>query len=621
MTSSSRHIFRPFQQVVVPVLPGVDSTLTVELARQLGGRIHLVGLVHVPPESSISAEARTARQLRKRLQGLRANLPNTAPARVYVANDPWAELQTALTGGPIELILVDYPKTCTALGKTLAELMAKPACDIAILRGPLPAGPLRILTPVRGGPSAALALRFSLSLPHKEVRVLNLALPNAPESNEAPFRGLASVLPNLRGVHYQREVSTDPLATIFEQAASADILIMGASGRPASETQPIGRTTEDLLQKAPGAAVMLRSHSALPSNWSGAEGELAGAQAISVLVDRWFAENTYHANEFADLERLLALKKEQDVTISLALPALNEGDNVGHVISAIKGALMDKVPLLDEIVLIDSNSTDQTREVAAGLGVPVHIHQKLLPQYGARTGKGEALWKSLHVTHGDIVLWIDTDIVNIHPRFVYGVLGPLLADSRVQFVKGFYQRPLKSGEVLEKGGGGRVTELAARPLLNLYYPELSGVIQPLSGEYGGRRKALEQLHFFSRYGVEIGLLIETFEKFGLSAIAQVDLLERVHHNQTLEALSKMSFQIHQAVMRRLESRSGQHLLQDVNKTMKLIHFDGSNYYLEVEEIAERERPPMVELPEYRSEHGIAEPQVLRPNTNLEAEVK
>ena len=608
MTSSSRHIFRPFQQVVIPIIPGVDSTITIELARQLGGRIHLAGLVRVAPESSISAEARTARQLRKRLQKLRSELTDAAPSRVFVAHDPWAELQTALAGGPIELILLDYPKTCTALGKSLAELMDKPVCDIAIVRGPLPAGPLRILTPVRGGPSAALALRFSLSLQHKELQVLNLVSPNSPDANEAPFRGLASVLPNLRGVRYRREVSADPLRTIFEQAASADILVMGASGQPADETQPISRTTEDLLRKTPVATVVLRSQSALPSNWSGTEGELAGSQAISVLVDRWFAENTYHANEFADLGRLLAFKQEQGVTISLALPALNEGDNVGHVISVVKGALMDKIPLLDEIVLIDSDSTDQTREIAAGLGVPVHIHQKLLPQYGARTGKGEALWKSLHVTHGDIVLWIDTDIVNIHPRFVYGVLGPLLVDSRVQFVKGFYQRPLKTGEVIEKGGGGRVTELTARPLLNLYYPELSGVIQPLSGEYGGRRKALEQLHFFSRYGVEIGLLIETFEKFGLSAIAQVDLLERVHHNQTLEALSKMSFQIHQAVMRRLENRYGQPILQDVNKTMKLIHFDGSNYYLEVEEIAERERPPMVELLEYRREHGIPEPQ-------------
>lgn len=604
MIASQAHVFRPFQQVVVPVFPGVDNTLTVEIARQLGGEIRLAGLVRVPPDSPISAEAGTARKLRKRLQALRSSLPNTAASHVYVAYDPWSELQTALAGDPVELILLEYPRALTALGKTLADVLSNPACNLAVVRGPLLPGPVNILTAVRGGPNAVLALRFSLSLQHKEIQVLNLAAPNAPDAMEAPFRGLASVLPHLRGVHYRREVSTDPIRTILEQAASSDLLVIGASGRPAAETQPLGRNAEDLLAKAPGAAVILRSHTTPPQIWSGVEGELAGAQAISLLVDRWFAENTYHANEFADLERLLALKHEQQLSISLALPALNEAENVGNVIRAVKNALMNNIPLLDEIVLIDSNSTDRTREIAAGLGLPVYIHQNLLPRYGARPGKGEALWKSLHVTHGDILLWIDTDIVNIHPRFVYGVLGPLLHDPSVQFVKGFYQRPLKSGGVLEKSGGGRVTELTARPLINLYYPELSGVIQPLSGEYGGRRKALEQLHFFSRYGVEIGLLIEAFEKYGLSAIAQVDLLERVHHNQSLEALSKMSFQIHQAVMRRLESRYGQQVLQDVNKTMKLIRFESGNYYLEVEEVAEYERPPIIELPEYRAEHGI-----------------
>ncbi len=171
--------------------------------------------------------------------------------------------------------------------------------------------------------------------------------------------------------------------------------------------------------------------------------------------------------------------------------------------------------LVDEIVLMDSNSNDRTRQIAADLGVPVYIHQELLPGYGPRHGKGEALWKSLLVTHGDIVVWIDTDIVNIHPRFVYGVIGPLLANPALQFVKGFYQRPLRSGERTMATGGGRVTELTARPMLNLFYPELSGVIQPLSGEYGGRRSALEQLSFFSGYGVESGLLIDIFEKFGL----------------------------------------------------------------------------------------------------------
>jgi len=260
--------------------------------------------------------------------------------------------------------------------------------------------------------------------------------------------------------------------------------------------------------------------------------------------------------------------------------------------------LIRKVPLLDEIVLIDSNSTDRTREIAKKAGVPVYIHQHLLERLGARQGKGEALWKSLLVTSGDIIVWVDTDIVNIHPRFVYGIIGPLLLNSQIQLVKGFYRRPLRVGEKMQAGGGGRVTELTARPLLNLFYPELSGVVQPLSGEYAGRREALEQVSFFSGYGVETGLLIDIYEKFGLQAIAQVDLLERIHHNQHLEALSKMSFAIIQTVFRKLESRFGRAVLEDVNRSMKLIRHGSKGYFLEVEEIAERERPPMIEVQEY-----------------------
>jgi glucosyl-3-phosphoglycerate synthase len=247
---------------------------------------------------------------------------------------------------------------------------------------------------------------------------------------------------------------------------------------------------------------------------------------LAVVVDKWFAENTYHTREFMDLERLMELKEDQGISISLALPALNEEETVGKVIKTVKTALMDEVPLLDEMVLIDSGSEDKTREIAADMGIPVYIHQEVLPQYGAFIGKGEALWKSLYVVDGDIIAWIDTDIKNIDPRFVYGILGPLLDNPRIRFSKGFYRRPLRQGDKTVAGGGGRVTELTARPFINLFYPELSGLIQPLSGEYAGRRSALERLPFFTGYGVETGMLIDLLERYGLESIAQVDLLER-----------------------------------------------------------------------------------------------
>ncbi|MBL8153767.1 MAG: glucosyl-3-phosphoglycerate synthase [Anaerolineae bacterium] len=322
-------------------------------------------------------------------------------------------------------------------------------------------------------------------------------------------------------------------------------------------------------------------------------------EPLSTRVDRWFAENTFHSSEFEDLKLLLALKEKQGVTISLALPALNEEATVGTVIETIKSALVDEVPLLDEIVLVDSNSTDNTVAIAQAQGIPTYIHQHLLvDDLGSYHGKGEVLWKSLYVTKGDIVVWIDTDITNIHPRFVYGLIGPLLKHKRVQYVKGFYVRPLEVGGKLQAYGGGRVTELVARPLLNLFYPELSGIVQPLSGEYAGRRAALEQIPFFTGYGVETGMLIDILDRFGLDAIAQSDLETRIHYNQPLVNLSKMSFAILQVFIARLEARFGVELLDKANRSMKLIVQEPERFALEIAEIADHERPPIITVPGY-----------------------
>jgi len=335
---------------------------------------------------------------------------------------------------------------------------------------------------------------------------------------------------------------------------------------------------------------------------------------IPEIVNRWFAENTYCSREFSDLDRLLARKREQGVVISLGLPALNEEKTVGKVIHTVKTALMEDVPLLDEMVLIDSGSVDYTREVAEDLGISVFIHQNVLTAHGSFDGKGEGLWKSLYMLKGDIIVWIDTDITNIHPRFVYGVLGPLLVDPSIRYVKGFYRRPLLDENRLLAGGGGRVTELTARPLINLFYPELSGLVQPLSGEYAGRRSALERLPFFTGYAVETGLLIDLLETHGLFSIAQVDLQERIHHNQPLPSLSKMSFAIMQAVFRRLHKSGKIRLLEPFNRMMNMIRYEVGHFYLDGVEVHERERPPMIELTEYRRRHGTDPQEEIREPT-------
>jgi glycosyltransferase involved in cell wall biosynthesis/nucleotide-binding universal stress UspA family protein len=605
MTRASH--FKPFRNVLVPVVYGCDPAPALAVARAIAEEDHisLVGVVRMPSDRSLSEGTLLARQVRAQLGALISGTEMRRRPPVRVSYAPWDELKQLIRALRSNLLVLEWSGTFEALGVKAAEVVAQPPCDIAMVRGSIPQGPMHVLMSVRGGPQANLALRLALAF-SQESEPNIAALHTRPvsmtieESRRArPFRALDRVLRDLPEVKRLEVEADDPAATLVEVASDYDLVIVGATGQPSIGEASLGRVGDQLLAGTFKTVIAVKAKQPMPT---GSDRTL-GQEAISVLVDKWFAANTYHADEFADLSWLLDSKRRRGLTISLVLPALNEEATVGNVIRSIKSALMENVPLIDEIVLMDSRSTDRTAEIAQSLGVPVFIHQDVLPQYGLRRGKGEALWKSLHITRGDLVFWIDTDIINIHPRFVYGLIGPLLLNPGVQFVKGFYRRPLRVDGKLEAGGGGRVTELTARPLLNLFYPELSGVIQPLSGEYGGRRSLLEQLPFYTGYGVETGMLIDVLERAGLSSIAQVDLEERIHRNQPLQALSKMSFAIIQVVINKIERRFGPDLLEDVNTSMKLIRQENDHFYLEVQEIIEYERPPMATIPEYIAERG------------------
>ena len=592
---------RLFKKILVPIIHGCESSSAINAGRAIAGaeNVMLVGLVYIPAGESLSSAAIPAQEVRQRLRILSNPERIHRGNEVYATHRPWDEIVKVVEKEKPDLLILEYPCQFETLQTTPVDVLSHPPCDIAIVNAHISDGFKNILIPLRGGPYAELALRTALSMKRSNqvsITSLHMVPTNLAAQQDAAFRGIERVLQNLPEVQEQKRVTDQPADVIFEASRQFDLIVMGARSRPAEEGTSIGPVAERIMTESDCGVIVVKTKRSLPLSLVSEE---AGQTAISVLVDKWFAENTFQADEFQDLNYLLDLKRERGLSISLALPALNEETTVGNVIQTIKEALVEAAPLLDEIVLIDSNSEDRTREIAQSLGVPVYIHQDILPDYGSRRGKGEALWKSLYCTQGDIVIWLDTDIVNIHPRFAYGLIGPLLLRPDIQFVKGFYRRPLRVGDKVQAGGGGRVTELTARPLLNLFYPELSGVIQPLSGEYGGTRAALEQFNFFSGYGVEIGLLIDMLDKFGLSAIAQVDLKERIHHNQPLEALSKMSFAIIQAVIRKLETRYGQNLLENVNTTMKLIRYEQQSFMLDIEEITERDRPPMIELPEYR----------------------
>lgn len=271
--------------------------------------------------------------------------------------------------------------------------------------------------------------------------------------------------------------------------------------------------------------------------------------ALPEQVEGWLRRRSSRAADWP-LERLLALKGS--TTVSVVIPARNEEATVGAIVRTVREQLVDAAPLVDEVLVVDSRSTDGTARVAADAGATVVAEQNVLAQLPAMRGKGEALWKGLAASAGDIVVFVDGDLRDFPVEYVTGLLGPLLADDSVAYVKGFYHRPLVGPDGVQPDGGGRVTELVARPLLNMHWPSLAGFVQPLAGEYAGRRSVLEQIPFMAHYGVEIGHLIDLHELVGLDALAQVDLGRRKHRHQSIHDLGVMAGQIMLTVNDRLE---------------------------------------------------------------------
>ena len=312
----------------------------------------------------------------------------------------------------------------------------------------------------------------------------------------------------------------------------------------------------------------------------------------------WFGNRTFHHSQFEPLAKLRAAKERLGLSVSVCLPTRDEAATVGGIVSNLRRNLQERARLVDEIVVMDAGSGDDTVAIARAEGAKVFFEHEVLPGEGPGSGKGEALWKSLHACEGDLICWVDADIRNFHARFVYGLLGPLLLDPDIQYVKAFYDRTIRERNALRATGGGRVTELLARPLINLLWPELAGIVQPLSGEYAGRRETLEQVPFFSGYGVELGLLVDIAARFGVDAIAQVDLDRRVHRNQDMQALGRMSFGILQAAFLRLaeEGRS-----VPGNFATTLVQFSNQlvEYQPEPREIVTSRRPPIVTVDDYR----------------------
>lgn len=256
----------------------------------------------------------------------------------------------------------------------------------------------------------------------------------------------------------------------------------------------------------------------------------------------WYEHRTWHWRDWP-AELLLDGKRRAGTRISVVIPARDEERTVAGVVGSLRAALVERIPLIDEVVVIDSDSADRTATEAAGAGATVYRARDIAPELGTYPGKGEAIWKSLLVTEGDLLVFVDADLTQWGPHFVTGLLGPLFADPGVLLVKGFYARIAAETDGSASTEGGRVTELVARPLLSLWWPELSGVVQPLAGEWAARRELMESLSIPVGYGVELSTLLDTAARSGLDGIAQVDLDSRAHKHQTDHDLALMAAEL------------------------------------------------------------------------------
>ena len=331
------------------------------------------------------------------------------------------------------------------------------------------------------------------------------------------------------------------------------------------------------------------------------------------MTHNWLDKNTFHYSEFIDIYRLVEEKQKKNLKISLCLPTLNEEKTIAKEIIIMKSELMTRYPLVDELIVIDSGSTDNTVDIAGSFGADVYDANEILPDLDQFKGKGENLWKALYITKGDIIVYIDADIKNIHHRFAYGLIGPLLLDDQIKYTKAFYDRPISIGKnKIRPTGGGRVTELVIRPLFSLFFPELTQIIQPLSGEYAGYREIFEKIPFPIGYGVETSMILDIYDKWGLDVIAQVDLDRRIHRNQDTKALGRMAFAILKTFINR-QRRSGLiELKEDLYDEIIQYNLVDNEYQPEALQIKGYERPPMITIPEYCKKFAVTNYETDRP---------
>jgi hypothetical protein len=630
----------PAPKVLIPVVEHLDVRRIAEVAAALGGsappKIIVASVVEVSPDRELSSGARAARAARVRLEELAFGLPNPVEPVVRTDRSFGSAIADLAAEEDVGLVLAGWsptgPRARRAKGRVEAAVgavTAAHAAQVAVIRlGPADR-PARVLAAVRGGPNAELALATGRlvagwwRVPLVVVHVMPPGL--TPEARGQAERSLVEMSGSGEPVDIERVIveASDVLAAILEATGPEDLLLLGASvpptpagdadgtdvALPDPAVRLIGEVPARLMREAAGSVMVVRTREPVEAatfeELTARSGTLPAVdraaeqvRVTSERVGRWFADSNFHHAEFANLRRLADAKRAQGMRISVILPTLDVEATIGPIVRLAREELVDHWGLVDELLVVDSGSSDRTREIAAAEGATVVQHPEVLPQYGSVAGRGEALWKGLYMTAGELVAWADTDVPDWHPRLVYGTLGPLLLQPRIQYVKSYHQRPVVEGGELTKGGAGAVTELVARPMINLLYPELSGFIQPLAGESAARRTTLERIPFFTGPALGIGHLIDVYQLAGLDALGQVDLERRVERERELEGLSRTSFVVLQAILKRLESGRRASLFAELGSRMKLPRSGRDELLLEIIEVGDLERPPMIGIPEY-----------------------
>ncbi|MBI4499492.1 MAG: glucosyl-3-phosphoglycerate synthase [Chloroflexi bacterium] len=597
--------------ILVPVEDPRQAAAPLALAHALlgqhGGKVIALGIVSLPADSSPTEGMQLARAQRKLLRevGRLGEAPGVqVKTLVRVAPDPWEVIREVVAQEDVDLLLLAWKGGASprsrVLGGSMYQALHAPPCDTVLVRpGTRQDPPQSIFLPLRGGPSAELAVRLAAAIARESGATLTLmhvdrsdALPAERVQESLQFGDLATHLG--RDLRVRRVSVTAPsiAEVIASESQHHDVVMMGA---PLAGEGPGQMAAVPEVVAARSGAQVLVVKSRTPVDQAQFRPRPA---SVSTLVDRWFAEQSFHAREFSDLEELIALKQRQGLTVGLGIPTHNDASTIGTILRVLRWELMERYPLLDELAVLDLGSQDETLDIVREHGIPAFRMAEVLPEFGGRPGRGDALWKSQLVLKSDILAWVEADIKNIHPKFVYGVVGPLLRHEDLVYVKGFYRTPIRVGNLSHQTGGGRLTELLARPLLNLFFPELSGFIYPLSREHAIRRSVLERLPVFSGDGTELALLLDVLHTYGLHALGQSELEERIQRAQPLAFLGQRALAVLHAFMTRLEARGKARVLVDPQATMKLILQSEGQFSLEEQVLEQVERPPMISVPAY-----------------------